>query len=593
MMQLLLGPFLTPALSLRMITTAMIMGLVVLLSPINMANAASLRSLVSQNEISLNETIQLVVELDQQADTLALDIKLLEPNFDVLGISPQNNSSVTVINGQTTQKVSTTWVITLAPKREGLLTIPAFNIAGAQSSPITVTVKRDHAANKQASSPLSASALVSKRQVYPGEQVLLTVMLSASSDVSNLNASSLEIQNADYELLNQESFSKVNNGIARQIVELKYTVFAKDAGTLKIPSLTFTGIQGSSRSFFGQRGKQVVARTKPFDVTVLEKPDSVNAWFPAAHVEIQATWSGDTSLLTVGTPITRTVTIKAQGQRAEAIPPIRVTSGTNSNYSRYEDQPQLSTEKTAEGLLGIRVESEAIVPSTPGNFTLPAVIIDWFNTELKEWQQATLPAQTLVVVADAVQLPSEHQAQQVSPYPSSQYQNITNQPSPPLYNRVWLWQIVSLFLLLLCLYQRFFLTSKEKHSNDIRTRAQTTLNEVSAWKQLKSDFNSGNTANVRRSLLIWSGEAFQDKTRLTLDKVAEKIADETGKSDICRALENLQAHLYREPENLISEQLKDLEDILTSYRSSHKKNLLKDAKKKAKENDLKPLYPHT
>lgn len=568
--------------------TFMASVLALLLNPI-VVNAASLQSLVSRNQVSLNETIQLVVELDQQADTQALDTRLLTPDFDVLGVSPQNNSSVTIINGQTTQKVSTKWVVTLAPKREGLLTVPAFTIAGAQSSPITITVKNNRAANGQNTSPLTASALISKLEVYPGEQLLLTVELSASSDVSNLNASSLEIQNADYELLNQENFSRVDNGIARQMVELKYIVFAKDTGTLKIPSLTFTGIQGGSRSFFGQRGKQVVARTKPHDVTVIPKPAASGSWFPASKVDINATWSGDISTLTVGTPITRTITITAQDQRAEAIPPISTASRTGSNFSSYKDQPQLTTEKTRGGLRGVRIESEAIVPSIAGEFTLPAVTVDWFNTQTKEWQQSTLPAETLTAKG-AAQLPSVKQPQFDTNQSPSQTQNATASVQA-IYNRAWVWQIVSLLLLSLCVYQWFFLGSKNRDNEKLTTESKKTQSETQAWKQLKQSLSSGNPANVRQNLITWYGEAFPNEALITLDEIAEKIEGDTDDSAIHRALGHLQVHLYGESKESVSGQLKDLENILTSYRSQQKKGSLKNARRQTKIGRLQPLYP--
>ena len=557
--------------------------------------AASLKSVVNRNQVSLNETVQLLVELDQQASTEALNTSVLLADFDVLGVNPQNNSSVTIINGQTTQRTSTKWVVTLAPKREGLLTIPAFTVAGAQSSPITITVKNDSTAGSQGTAPMSASVKISKNQAYPNEQLVLTIELSAASDVSNLNASQLEIQNADFELLSQNSFNRINNGIARQVIELKYLIFAKEPGQLTIPAQSYTGVKGGSRSFFGQRGKQVVARTRSINVEVLEKPTSINAWFPANEVDIKSNWSGDVNNVSVGTPITRTVTITATGQRAEAIPPIRTSPTSKDGFNSYQDQAQLNTEKTANGLLAKRIESEAIVPSIEGEIILPAVTVDWWDTTQARWQQATLPAET-IVAKPGLSAP-ESQAAPAFRENESQSANTVqgNLRNQALFSKAWPWQTLSAFLALVCLGQWWLFNSRVKEETSNTSPESNNENEAKSWQALQSALQSapktGDATNVHGRLISWINSYTPERESTTLNEFINSTDSPELKSQLSNLLENLYGAKNKMDKPDISTDFITLAQLLKLERQERLRSTNARSRKNARNDKLAPLYP--
>jgi hypothetical protein len=83
------------------------------------------------------EAITLQLELDEKVDAGVLDFAVLENDFRVSG--PSVSQSMQIINGQSSQ--STTWQLSLFPRRTGTLTIPAFKVGALSSSAIAIEVQ--------------------------------------------------------------------------------------------------------------------------------------------------------------------------------------------------------------------------------------------------------------------------------------------------------------------------------------------------------------------------------------------------------------------------------------------------------------------
>ncbi len=543
-----------------------------------MAAAATLVSTVDRNEIGLNETLALNVVLDQQIDTAALALNELESDFEILGVSPRSNSSVSIVNSQSTRTSSTQWRISLAPKREGLLTIPVFELQGAKSQAISIKVRESSGAGKPEDQPLSVAVTTSSDVLYPGQQLLVTIEISAQNNVSNLNGASLTIENADVETLEQNSFSRVDNGVARQIVVLKFAVFARNAGEIEIPAMTYTGLQNAQRDFFRTRGTQVVARSKPIKLSVKERAISSHTWFPAEDVTLRSEWSADTSKLQAGTPVTRTIVVTAKGQRAESIPPLDFDK-SGSGYKTYQDKPQLHTETTVGGLVATRIESEAIVASATGEIVLPEVRLKWWNVITQRWQDAVLPAETLIAESGDA-LYGETQASEEQSLAASD--NGTSEGANPT-AKTWIWQAISLVLLAICVLQFWLLNRAHPQNESDQIQIQRLAakeSEKTAWKNLQSTLLKNDAQAIRKQLLNWIKAAFPDNRVTTISSLAGVGAPQ----DLIAASQTLEQHLYGSDSSLNVSQLKQ---SLTQFRNTLQNNPTTNNK----ETSLRPLYP--
>ncbi|MEQ8952734.1 MAG: BatD family protein, partial [Gammaproteobacteria bacterium] len=338
------------------------------------AISAELTSSVDRNSININETLTLTLRYEESASSDSLELEVLRQDFDVLSVQPHTSNNVSIVNGNYSQQTLTTWTITLAPKREGTLVIPSFNIDGNVSDAIAIEVSRSSGAGNR-DTPMLVTLDAETSQAYVGQQILITVELMAQENISNLSGGRLSLPNAHLELLDQQSFRRVQNGIAWQVVEWEYALIPEQSGMIEIPPQLFSGVMGATSNFgfpdpFNQRGRRISARSNAQQIEVLPPPETSGLpWFPARNVQINSSWSGDTSQARVGEPLTRTIEITATGQRASAIPPL--PQPDSPAYKTYADQPRLQDQPSTSGIIGTRSESTAIVPSTAGELQLP------------------------------------------------------------------------------------------------------------------------------------------------------------------------------------------------------------------------------
>jgi hypothetical protein len=548
------------------------------LTTLNVAAAANLTSTVNRNQVSTNETLTLTVSIDQQVDSSELDLSPLQENFEILAATPQTRSSFNMINGQSQQASSTTWTITLVAKNEGILTIPAFSLKSATSKPIPIRVSNSDSAGKSSALPLDVRVSSDAIEVYPNQQFIVTVELSSSRNVRDLSGPQLVIEGADVEPFDQQNFQRVDNGIARQIVILKYAAFAKQAGPLTVPIMTYTGLQNGRRSVFGNSGTQLIARSQSMEIEVKETPETGNRqWLPAEDVSIASKWSGDASGLSVGEPITRTITITAKGQIASAIPPLDQRA-IDAELKSYKDQPQLETNKSNQGFVATRIESEAIVANKAGEFVLPALSIDWWNTKTKQWQTSTLEPQTLIVTGEAQ--PSVSLVEPIeTTSPPTNATIINNTDSTRL------WQLISALLALIIAIQFYFLLKRAKPELVANTDQHQNASEKTAWSSLKGALKAGNSRAIRNNLLLWGRQALGSQAPISLDALAQS-GRELGVADgLADKFNGLDAYLYQGGDK---PKLAEMDQLLTDLRTALLKSAVNAKKTKV---TLEPLYP--
>jgi hypothetical protein len=122
-------------------------------------------------------------------------------------------------------------------------------------------------------------------------------------------------------------------------------------------------------------------------------------WLPARSVRLFQEWGREPDTLRAGEPITRTVTLVADGLIASQLP--NIGAGTTAGLKRYPDQPVLRNQDGGDAVVGIRQESAAIIPTVAGTYQLPSVEVSWFNIATGLAETAVLPAQTLTVLPAA------------------------------------------------------------------------------------------------------------------------------------------------------------------------------------------------
>ena len=359
---------------------------------------AALTAKVDRTVLDSNETLRAELRYDGQVFTGEPDFGPLIKDFEVLSNNRQQNYSN--VNGKT--ESYTAWTLELRPKRAGILLIPSLTFKKEVSNAIELRVRAapSNSSANPGTQPIYTETTVDANTPYVGQQVILTHRLYTSVQLRDFALSELAIDKAVLHRLGDTQYQKVINGRNYLVLEVKYAIFPQSEGPLIIPSLRFGAYEVNNRSQFGvfnNRGNQIVRDTEPKSLEVTARPPqaSVDGWMPSTSVTMEQRWSGDIDSVTVGEPVTRTITIRAEGLSAAQITPLQEPQG--NNYRGYPDQPQLDEIVTTNGLTATRIESLALVPNNSGEITLPAVELIWWDTNSNKRRVASLPSITLQV----------------------------------------------------------------------------------------------------------------------------------------------------------------------------------------------------
>jgi len=544
---------------------------------------ATLTATADRTIIHSNETLQLLVRLDSQALIGEPDFTVIESNFEILSTSRQQQYSR--VNGQT--QSYTDWNLLLAPKRTGRLLVPSIKYKKDISNAIEITV-RQATASSATGQPVYTETLVDKTEIYTQEQLLLTHRLYTSVALSNFDPDPLSVDDVIMHKVSETQFAKNIGGKDYRVVEYIYALFPQASGKLQIPALRFSAYQTSNNGYggFSSRGNRIVRSTDAKTIDVMPRPTHIDMdnWMPASNLRLDQQWSSPPDQLKVGEPVTRNIRITANGLTAAQIMPLSLSE--SDDYKIYPDQPQLDDSANASGVTGIRRESFALVPNRPGEITLPAVTVRWWDSGKQRMQTAKLAPVTLQVAAAEVS--------QLNPYNSAPATALTDRlaiesvPEAPkslatelrssLPLQISLASNGLLMALLLLIWLRRSTTVAPARDltglNSARLELKQLLTNIERAAR-KSDL-----APLRDSLLAWGRCIFPQQKINTLAEIASLL----DHAQLQQQFDLLDQTLY----NNSTEQQPDLKLLVNLVRNVV---VPKTESSQAAKAELKPLYP--
>jgi hypothetical protein len=549
---------------------------------------ASLTATADRTIIDSNETLQLLVRLDSQALMGEPDFSVIESDFEILSTSRQQQYSR--VNGQT--QSYTDWNLLLAPKRIGRLLVPSIKYKKDISNAIEITVRKATAASA-AGQPVYTETLVDKSEVYIQEQLLLTHRLYTSVRLSDLGLDPLKVDDALMQKVSETQFQKNVAGKNYQVVEIIYALFPQASGKLQIPALRFSAYEASNNRYggFSARGNRIIRNTDAKTIDVMTRPAHIDIdnWMPASSIRLEQQWSSPLDQLKVGEPVTRNISITASGLTGAQIMPLSLSE--SDDYKVYPDQPQLGDSADAAGVTGIRRESFALVPNRPGEITVPAVSVRWWNSRKQRMQTATLDAVTLQVAAAEVSA--------MNPYNSAPNAAvgansliIEATPEAPKSLTAELRSSLALqlsvagnalllvLLLVLLLFVWLGRSSKAAPRRDLSGLNSARLELKQLLTNIERAARKSDLVPLRDSLLAWGRCIFPQQKIKTLAEIAVLLDD----GQLQQQFDLLDQALY----NRSSEQQPDLKLLVNLVRNAivPKTETAQTAKA-----ELKPLYP--
>lgn len=512
----------------------------ILMSLSTLSFAAELIASVDRTSINENDRFVLQLKYTDRVGGKGPDLSALEKDFQIF--NKQTSNQYRSINGRS--ESFTLWSINLMPKRLGKITIPSLSYRGASSQPINMTVEKlsQILKDKLAKEFFFDTKVDVPEGIIQG-QIIYTEKLYYSVNHNDASLSDLKVTDALVVPLGEAKQYLTNiNGVQHGVYERNYAIFPEQSGELFIPGTRFSANVPNPYNRWDP-GRPVSTVAKPIQLQVASKPTNYpqSAWLPSRQLTVKDNWSHKINEWTVGEPVTRTITIKADGLSSSLLPSIALPIVKNLKY--YPDQSNQSEDKTESGLTGKRVESIAIVPTKEGRFLLPEIRIPWWNIETQSVEYAVLPAITVDVnpATNAIATPNDPLS---NPSDSGSATN-TSLTGSHQNSGIWasgIWVIATLILLISNIITGFLLWRKHQVTEESAINTEKEKSSRQLYRALKASCKKNKPEEVRQALADWM--QFHFNTTL-LSELGSHIAEnETDRRAINNLIAELDSMLY-------------------------------------------------
>ena len=511
---------------------------------------AELSATADRRTIAMGETLRLTLLGDAGEQPAEIDLTPLNRDWEILSRSSATNARF--INGQ--NQVTRTLEMELAPLREGTLTIPSLTAGGRSTTPLAIRVNPEPVV-APGDELVLFEASADNSSVYVQSEVILTVTLQQAINLDGGEISNFDVPDAVVENLERRSFQRRVGNRTWLVTELRYAVYPQKSGALSIPAIGFTAREVQpGRSLLGARlGRRLRMTSEPLEIDVKSVPTSFpgEVWLPARALSLEENWSIDPALLNVGDSTTRTLTLTARGLQGSQLPPLSSVQGAINipELRFYPDQESIDQSELAEGLQGLRVQSEALVARSGGTWTLPEIRVPWWNIETDRLEFATLPARTVVVTA--IQSADETNDRTIAP--SASPAGITLPP--------WLWAVSATGWLVSLALGMLLWLNRRKATGHSPTPGGATAKSGSvrqALVEIRKVAAQEDAALLRKAILQWAdlhhGQGFSSLealARVSTESLATRLraVDRSlyGDGELTSALDGLIDALREEP----------------------------------------------
>jgi len=468
--------------------------------------AAPIEVSVDRDIIKLNESFEITFSSNEDPDANP-DFSPLEKDFEIL--NENHGSTMSWINGQSTREIH--WIFTVIAKKAGKLQIPTLSFGSDSSPAITVNVTENTSIAPKSyniNAPIFLEVEATPKNPYLQSQVIYTLRFFRRVNIVEARLTEPELADAVVEKLGKDkNYRTERGGMVYEVTERRYAIFPQKSGKMIIEPLKLTAavlMDNGSRmgGFFGTQAtkrERVVSEAVTLNVRPIPKTFTGDQWLVAKNVKLSQQWSGDYQAMQVGEPLTRTLTLTVDGATLGQLPQLQKSS-KEKYLKNYPDQPSLKETKTKTGLIAIREEKIAFIPSKAGNYILPEITLDWFNIETEKMETVTLP-ETIVIAQGGVTTSTPKL--KVKPVQSSVSTTSTpinnNRPSE---NNIRLWQGLSLLLASAWLITLFLFFNKKSPPVVIKTN-DNVVNSKATIKVLKQACKANDAQAAKQALMAW------------------------------------------------------------------------------------------
>jgi hypothetical protein len=498
------------------------------------AQAANITASLDRNPAMLDESFRLVLETDGSVDDDP-DFSVLKKDFEILSQSQSTN--MTFINGSLSRKG--VWNLALIGKRTGTITIPSIPFGKDSSPALRITIKEATAkANPSAGgSEIYLETETDQKSAWVQSQVIYTLRLFSRLSMSNLRHGELTTSDSDAiieQLGKATTYEAFRGGMRFAVRELRFAVYPQHSGELTFSPMVFEGRvnRNNSQSIFDQfmnTGSLKRLRSKSVSINIKAKPANIKTsdWLPASKLSLIEEWSEDVQQLKTGEPVTRTITVLADGPLAANLPDLKLAD--SQGLKQYPDKPILENRVTESGVASSKQIKVALIPTKAGNFKLPAISLAWWNTKTGKREVARLPEVVLNATGAAntvVNPPPVITPEQIDRAAEDRIKMIPTASDLLINAAYWPW--LSLALAIGWLMTLIALLRKGKGKRAPKAQPKPTPALAPLEKSVYKYCSKNKAPQTKNALLEWAKARWPETTVASLMDITELTSAELG-----------------------------------------------------------------
>ena len=371
---------------------------VLLLWPVSLL--AATRAWLEQPQVTLGQAVTLNVETDAVSATP--DLTPLMRDFEVEGQS--DSRSVRMVNGR--MSASTTFSLTLRPRRAGTLAIPALQVGNERTAPLTLEVSATATAGAASNGLVFVETEVDDPNPYVQQSVGVTVRLYYATP---LVSGQLDLDPPDGALLQRVGeivqSSREIDGRRYSTAERRFLLVPERSGALIVPGARFEGrgAGGWMDDLLGGNSRQVNITGAPRTLQVRPQPvGAPQPWLPVRDLRMR--YTAVPQQLRTGEAGTLTIETTVVGATQAQLPELPTPSIPGAQV--FAEPPQFE-ERFVGGTPQVTLTRRySVVPSQAGRLVVPGTAMAWWDVRAGAARRATLPDLTLPVVVGTGSPPS-------------------------------------------------------------------------------------------------------------------------------------------------------------------------------------------
>ncbi len=298
-------------------------------------------------------------------------------------------------------------IVTLEPKRAGQLIIPSLQVNNVRTNPLSINVLA--AIDEQSNPPVLVELVVEPQNPYVQQQVTIKQQVLVRADLPILPGTlTIPVDDSQavwHRLGDDRELRTERLGQTYRVLERRYAMFPTRSGVINFQPFTFDGriaqaprnSQGIGRnSLLFNAGRRIILNSETHRMEVKAIPNRhQTTWLPAKNVTIRGSWENEAPIFRVGEPLSFTVIAEVHGQDAISLP--ELNWDLPQGLQLYRDPETRSTRSDNDFLIGKLEQKLTVLPTMIGEFSLPNLVIPWWDTTNDHLSSAEIPAMKITV----------------------------------------------------------------------------------------------------------------------------------------------------------------------------------------------------